>query len=141
MTTTRLAGRQLPDGVGSFLIQASSDDTTSLTVATIRTIHAPYSLRLVSFRASVVVAPVGADLVIDIKVNNTSIFTSFSKLVIDDGTYTSTGSSLPYAFSAAFIAAGYKIADDDKVQIEVTQIGSSVAGAGLQIAFKGWLTS
>lgn len=72
-------------------------------------------------RASVGVAPTGADLIVIIKKNGATIIT----LTIAAGTYTDLDSPLSIAVSAG-----------DYLTLSVTQIGSSEAGAYLTVALE-----
>lgn len=74
-------------------------------------------------RASVGVAPAGADLKIDVKVNGTSIFTTDPAPTILAGTNTGyVDLSTPFA-----------LASGDYVTIDVTSIGSTTPGADLVV--------
>jgi len=111
---------------------ASRDETTALTVATgALTFRMPFAFSLTSVRASVTTAPVGAAIQLDVQVNGTSVFSTV--LSIDDGSRTSVGSAAPAVLTGSPVA----VADDDEITVDVTQIGSSTAGAGLKIALLG----
>jgi hypothetical protein len=104
---------------------ACSDMTTALTVAGDKAyFRAPAALTITEVRASVFTAPTGADLIVDIHLNGTTIMTT-NKLEIDATEKTSeTAATAPVLTTTA-------VADDDIITIDVDQIGSTIAGAGL----------
>lgn len=110
---------------------AVSDETTALTVGTGKvTFRMPFAMTLTAVRASVTTAPTGANLIVDINDGGTSIMTT-NKLSIDAGEKTST---------TATTAAGITdtaLADDAEITIDIDQIGSTVAGAGLKVYLIG----
>jgi hypothetical protein len=64
----------------------------------------------------------------------TSIFDGANVVVIDDGETSSSTSAAPAVISDASIAA------NATVSIDVDQVGSSTAGAGLKVVLVGHLT-
>ena len=105
---------------------AVSDETTALTAGTAKlTFRMPYAMTLTEVRASVTTAPTGANLIVDINEGGTSILST--KLSIDAGEKTSTT-----AASAAVIS-DTALADDAEITVDIDQIGSTVAGAGLKV--------
>lgn len=127
-TASALAGAgTLPNE--SFVV-AASDESTALTTGTAKvTFRMPYAFTLSAVRASVTTAPTGANLVVDIKESGVSIFST--TLSIDAGEKTSTTAATPAVISDA------NLADDAEITIDITQIGSTVAGAGLKIYLIG----
>jgi hypothetical protein len=118
----------------SFLI-AASDETTSLTTGTAKTtFRMPYAFTLTDVRASVNVAPTGAILTVDINEGGATILTT--KLTIDISEKTSTTA----ATAAVIGGAGPALADDAEITIDVDQIGSTLAGAGLKVTLIGYKT-
>lgn len=110
------------------IIVAVSDETTALTTGTAKiTFRMPYAATLVAVRASVATAPTGAALIVDINEGGTTVLST--KLSIDAGEKTSVT-----AASAAVISDS-SLADDAEITIDIDQIGSTVAGAGLKVAF------
>lgn len=108
------------------------DETTDLAVASaVLTFRMPFAFSLTEVRASVTTAPVGAAIQIDVNANGTSIFSTV--LSIDDGSNTSVGSAAPAALNSDPTA----IADDDEITVDVTQVGSTTAGAGLKLSLLG----
>lgn len=111
---------------------ASRDETTALAVATaVLTFRMPFAFSLTSVRASVTTAPVGAAIQLDVQVNGTSVFSTV--LSIDAGAKTSVGSAAP----AVQTSNPLSITDDDEITVDVTQVGSTTAGAGLKLALLG----
>jgi hypothetical protein len=105
---------------------AVSDETTALTTGTGKlTFRMPHAMTVTAVRASVTTAPTGSTLIVNVKKNGTTIFST--NLSIDASEKTSTT-----AASAAVISVS-ALADDDEITIDIVQIGSSVAGAGLKI--------
>jgi hypothetical protein len=109
-----------------FTTIAISDETTALTVGTAkRTFRMPYACTLTKVRASVVTAPTGATLIFDIKEGGTTVLSTL--LSID-----ATEKTSKTATSAAVISDS-SLADDAEMTIDITQVGSTVAGAGAKI--------
>lgn len=112
------------------LIVAISDETTALTTGTAKvTFRMPYAFTLSAVRASVTTAPTGATLTIDINEGGVSILST--KLTIDVSEKTSTTAATAAVISDA------SLADDAEITVDIDQIGSTVAGAGLKIALIG----
>ena len=76
-------------------------------------------------------APTGAAAQFDIRVGGTSIFATLP--TIDATKTNSPASAAPAVFAAAFISGGQVIAQGANVTLHCTQIGSTVAGAGLKV--------
>jgi hypothetical protein len=111
-------------------IVACSDESTSLTTTTSAvTFRVPFGMYLNSVRASVNVAPVGSTIIVDVKQSGSSIFST--KLSIDASEETSITAATPAVISNP------NLTDDAKVIVSIDQIGSSTAGKGLQLTFKG----
>lgn len=79
-------------------------------------------LEFVGIRASVGVAPEGADIIIDIRINDVVVLT----LTIPDGQFTS-GVVIPVDIGAVI---------DDYVTVDTTQVGSVTAGSDLTVVFE-----
>jgi len=117
------------------ILIACSDETTSLTAGTAKTtFRMPYAFTVKSVRASVNVEPTGAILTVDINEAGATILTT--KLTIDIGDKTSVGA----ATAAVIGGAGPALADDAEITIDVDQIGSTAAGAGLKVTLIGYKT-
>lgn len=112
------------------IIIAVSDETTALTTGTAKvTFRMPYAFTLSAVRASVTTAPTGSTLIVDINESGSTILST--KLSIDASEKTSTT-----AASAAVIS-DTALADDSEITIDIDQIGSTIAGAGLKVALIG----
>jgi len=109
---------------------ACSDEGTALTTGAAKlTFRMPHAMTLTAVRASVGTAPTGSTLVVDINEGGASILGT--KLSIDATEKTSTT-----AASAATITDA-TLADDAEITIDIDQIGSTIAGAGLKVTLIG----
>lgn len=112
-------------------IDVSGDETTALTTGTgKRRFRMPFAMTLTSVRASVTTAPTGATIIVDINEAGSTIMTT-NKLSIDASETTSTTAATPAGITDA------SLADDAEITIDVDQVGSSVAGAGLKVYLIG----
>lgn len=111
---------------------ACSDETSDLTTGTAKvTFRAPVAFLLTGVAASVNTAPTGSTLIVDI--NNGANSALSTKLSIDASEKTSAT-----AATAAVIDTSYDdFAADAEITIDIDQIGSTVAGAGLKVILKG----
>lgn len=108
------------------IVLACSDETTALTTGANRVrFRMPFAATLLAVRASVNTAPTGSTLIVDINEDGTSVLGT--KLSIDATEFSSTT-----AASAATITDS-SLADDAEISIDIDQIGSTVAGAGLKV--------
>lgn len=115
------------------LILAVSDETTALTTGTAKvTFRVPYAMTVTEVRASVTTAPTGANLVVDINEGGTTILST--KLSIDATEKTSTTAA------TAAVISDSALADDAEITIDIDQVGSTVAGAGLKVTLIGTRT-
>lgn len=106
------------------------DETTAQTVATGKVrFRMPHAMTLTGVRASLNTAPVGSTFVVDINENGTSVLST--KLSIDASEKTSTTAATPAVISDP------DLADDSEISIDVDQIGSGTAGAGLRVWLLG----
>jgi hypothetical protein len=121
------------DGVNAeteSIIVAASDETTALTTGTAKvTFRMPYAFTLTEVRASVTTAPTDATLNVDINEGGVSILSTV--LTIDSGEKTSTTAATPAVISDTALA------DDAEITIDIDQVGSTVAGAGLKVTLIG----
>jgi len=109
---------------------ACSDETTALTAGTAKvTFRMPYAMTLTGVRSSVTTAPTGSTLIVDINEGGTSILST--KLSIDATEKTSTTAATPAVISDSALA------DDAEITIDIDQIGSTIAGAGLKVTLIG----
>lgn len=112
------------------LVIAVSDETTALTTGASKvTFRMPRAVTLTAVRATVTTAPTGAALIVDINEAGSTILST--KLSIDASEKTSAT-----AASAAVISDA-ALADDAEMTIDIDQVGSTVAGAGLKVLLKG----
>lgn len=129
-TTYYATGAQIVAGVAAAtpvtIGIAVSDETTDLTTGAAKvTFRMPYAMTLTGVRASVSTAPAGDTIEIDINEGGASIFSTV--LSIDAGEKTSTTAA------TAAVISDTALADDAEMTIDIDQIGSSTAGAGLKI--------
>lgn len=116
-------------GTEAFIL-ACSDETTDLTVGTAKvTFRLPYAFTLSAVRASVNVAPTGAALSIDINEGGVSVLST--ALTIDATEKTSVTAAVPAVISDSALA------DDAELTIDIDQVGSTIAGAGLKVTLIG----
>lgn len=109
---------------------ACSDETTALTTGTAKvTFRMPYAMTLTAVRSSVTTAPTGSTLIVDINESGASILST--KLSIDVSEKTSTTAATPPVISDSALA------DDAEITIDIDQIGSTIAGAGLKVTLIG----
>lgn len=109
---------------------ACSDETTALAVAdAVLTFRIPRAMTITSIKSSVTTAPTGAELIIDVNKNGTTVFSTL--LSIDATEKTSVTAAVPAVLSTTALAA------DDEITVDITQIGSTIAGAGLKIWMLG----
>ncbi len=112
------------------ILIAVGDESTDLATGTAKIrFRMPYAFTLTGVRASVNTAPTGANLVVDINEGGASILST--KLSIDATETTSTTAATPAVISDAALA------DDAEITIDIDQVGSTIAGAGLKVALIG----
>ena len=117
-------------GVTESFIIACSDESTALTTGTAKvTFRMPYAFTLQAVRASVTTAPVGSTIIVDINEGGTTILST--TLSIDASEKTSTTAATPPVISDSALA------DDAEITIDIDQVGSGTAGAGLKVALIG----
>lgn len=123
----RASGQPLVAGTAVVALGiACSDETTALTTGTAKaTFRMPHAMTLTAVRASATTAPTGATLTVDINEGGTTILST--KLTIDAGEKTSTTAATPAVISDSALA------DDAEITIDVDQVGSTIAGAGLKV--------
>ena len=122
ITGTTLNASALPIEIGL----ACSDETTALTTGTAKvTFRMPCAMTLTAVRATLTTAPVGSTLIVDINEGGTSIIST--KLSIDASEKTSTTAA------TAAVISDSALANDAEITIDIDQVGSSTAGAGLKV--------
>ena len=113
---------------------AVSDETTALTTGTAKlTFRMPYAMTLTDVRASVGTAPTGSTIIVDINDGGTTIMTT-NKLSIDATEKTSTTAATAPGITDTALA------DDAEITIDIDQVGSTIAGAGLKVTLIGTRT-
>lgn len=113
------------------IVIAASDETTALEVGDIKvTFRMPYAFTLTAIRASLTTAPVGSTLIVDVLENRGTLLST--KISIDANEKTSTTAA------AAPVISDSNLADDTEITIDIDQIGSSTAGAGLKVYLIGF---
>ena len=112
--------------VSDVYIIACSDETTALTTGAAKaSFRMPYAGTLTAVRATVKTAPTGAALQIDINEAGVSVLSTV--LSIDASETSSTTAAAPAVISDSALA------DDAEITIDIDQIGSTIAGAGLKV--------
>ena len=110
---------------------AATDLTTPFTVSTFDVvIPIPYEFYATEIRANVKTAPTDAELIFDIKMDAVSLLST--KITIDSGETSSTTATVPAVISTPTLN------NDKIITVECTQIGSTIAGAGLTITINGY---
>jgi hypothetical protein len=106
---------------------ACSDETTALTTGEKVAFYAPFAFALTSVEVCVNTAPTGSALTVDVESPaGTSLLSSVAS--ISASAFTATGS----------VSGGSQsIAKGDRVSIDIDQIGSTIAGAGLKVTLIG----
>ena len=111
---------------------ALSDLSTALTASTsvvVGTYTFMQARTLSSINLSILTAPTGAALQVDTKKNGTTIWTT--KPTIDAGEFSTLTAATPGVLATTSFAAG------DVLTFYITQVGSTVAGVGLQAYMEG----
>lgn len=110
---------------------AVGDETTALTTGTAKvTFRMPYAFTLTDVRASVTTAPTGSTIIVDINEAGSTLM-STNKLSIDASEKTSTTAATPAGLTDT------SLADDAEITIDIDQVGSTIAGAGLKVTLIG----
>jgi len=108
---------------------AASDETTDLVVGTDAvTFRMPYGMTLEDLRASVTTAPVGADIQVTVNQGGSAVA---SVIIIEAGATTSTSATTQPTISNS------NLIDDAQITVDISQIGSTTAGAGLKVTLIG----
>ena len=108
----------------SIVLEACGD----LTVGQIKGyVPSPMALQITGIKAIAITAPTGADLILDINKNGTTIYTTQANRPIIPAGDTSVVADLPDDID---------LLEDDMITIDVDQIGSTVAGSNLAVVIK-----
>jgi hypothetical protein len=118
----------------SDLVIPLSDEVANLTASSsVAKVTIPYWPRATVITNlpiwGVATAPTGAALQFDIKIGGTSIYVTLPTIAISDTNSVASAGT----FSTAFVSGGQSVAAGSSVAFFVTQIGSTVAGAGLKV--------
>jgi hypothetical protein len=108
---------------------ACSDEVSDLAVGLLITFRMPIGLTLTNVKLSLNLAPTVSKVIIDIKKNGTTIFSTLPS--VDTSSTTSVGASVPAVISDS------NLVDDSIITISTTQVGSGVAGKGLKVTLIG----
>ncbi len=112
--------------VNDIYVIACSTETTPLSTGTAKvTFRMPTAGTLTAVKATVTTAPVGSALIVDINEAGTTLLST--KLSIDASEKTSATAATPAVISDSALA------DDAEITIDVDQVGSTTAGAGLKV--------
>ena len=115
------------------IISSVTAEAESATTGTGKIIfRMPYAMTLTAVRASVATAPTGSKLKVDINESGSTILST--KLTIDTSEETSTTASVPAVISDSALG------DDNEITIDIDQVGSGTAGAGLKVYLLGYRT-
>lgn len=110
---------------------ACSDESTALTTGAAKvTFRMPFAFTLTAVRASVTTAPTGANIIVDINVTGTGSILS-TRITIEATEKSSVDATTQPVISSA------SLADDAEITIDIDQVGSTVAGAGLKVYLIG----
>jgi hypothetical protein len=104
---------------------ALSDETSDLTTGTKITWYPLYAVTLVGVYTSVTVAPTDSPLIVDIHASGTTLMDT-NKIQIETGEFHSSDATTQPTLTDT------SLAQFEKVEIIVDQIGSTIAGAGLK---------
>lgn len=108
---------------------AVTDEVFPLIVKTGAITFRSPGIELTDIRASTTIAGTGAKVTVDVKLGGVSIFSTL--LTIDDGSKTSVGATIPAVLSTTTLT------NNGEVTIDITVVGSTVAGTGLKVDFIG----
>jgi hypothetical protein len=115
-------------------ISVSPDESTALTTGTGKVSwHMPFAMTLTGIFAGVTVAPTGSTLTVDVNEAGTTLMSS-AKLVIDATEFSTHTAATPPVLTDTAIAKGALMS------IDVDQVGSTTAGAGLKVYLVGFIT-
>jgi hypothetical protein len=110
-------------------ITACSDETSDLATGILSYWRTPYAFTVTGVRASVTTAPTGANITVDILQNGVSILTT--NITIDVTEKTSQTAAIPPVILTSALT------DDSEITINLTTIGSTIAGTGLKVTIIG----
>lgn len=119
-----------------FIGIACSDETTALTTGAGKAVfYMPYAMTVTAVRAAVTTAPTGAGIIVDIHEGAGAGTTILStKMTIDATEFTSQDAGTPAVISDT------SLADNARINIDIDQVGATIAGAGLKVWIIGYRT-
>lgn len=113
-----------------YLQFALSDELTALTAGTGKlTFRMPFAMTLTDVRLSVLTAPTGAAILVDVNEGGSTIFSTRPSIAISSKT--SVGGTPAVISDAA-------LADDAEITVDIDQVGSTIAGVGLKLTLIGY---
>jgi len=118
----------IPFATTKELMFACSDEVSDLTTGILLTFRMPYGLTLTEIKLCVNSAPSVTKVIVDIKKNGTTIFSTLPS--IDPGSTTSVG-AVPYVIS------NNNLSDDSIITIITTSVGSGILAKGLKVTLIG----
>lgn len=106
------------------IIVAISDETSNLTTGTAkRTFCAPFAMTLTGVKIDVATAPTGLAIIVNVRESGSGIFSARPEIAAGSKTMTAgTG-----------VISDTAIANNAEITIDIDQIGSTIAGAGLKL--------
>ena len=110
-------------------ITACSDETTALTTGIKSYWRTPYAFTISAVSASVTTAPTGANITVDILQDGVSILTT--NITIDATEKTSITAAIPPVILTSALTY------DSEISINLTVVGSTIAGTGLKCVIIG----
>lgn len=117
------------DDIKKYYFFAASDETSPLIASIVNAAYTDYLSYAMTVQAVMIncnTAPTGAKIIVDIKKNGTTIFTTL--ISIDATENTSLTAATPYVLDGAIT-----FAQGDKLEAFITQVGSTIAGTGLKV--------
>jgi hypothetical protein len=108
---------------------AITGETDPLITGTTASFRCPYPMTITSARASVNTSPTGSAIIVDVKKDSTSIFSTKPQISINQTT--SFGGAVPGVISSGGIT------DNQRITISIDQIGSTNSGSGLKVWLLG----
>lgn len=128
MATTKLNSTQVPTRPYDLIIPCSDQTSDLETGEDVISFFTPRGITVAAVFIYVNTAPTGAAIIVDIKENGTSIFST--KPQIDAGENSSLTGVLGTISDAVLGAASV-------ISIDIDQVGSSTPGKGLMVAIRG----
>jgi hypothetical protein len=136
LQTARTIGGVSFDGTANIALKvewgaAFSDETTALTTGTKLTKRLGFAMSLTSVYVSLTTAPTGAALILDIKKNGTTIFSTKPSIDVSEKSTATAATASVLSSNPTSIAA------DDELTFILDQVGATIAGAGGSVVLIG----